>query len=142
MKMPDKAVVPQPEELDREFYRATVAAGALCMQHCKQCGTWTHPARYYCPNCSSGEFSFDKVSGDARVYSYTVSHVTAESAWKDLVPYITIVAELSEGPRIVAAADGFKPDTVAIGQPLRIVTENKTEDFAFFWAQRAEEKRL
>jgi uncharacterized OB-fold protein len=139
MKMPDKAVVPQPEELDREFYRATVAAGTLCMQHCKQCGTWTHPARYYCPHCSSGEFSFDKVSGDARVYSYTVSHVTAESAWKDLVPYITIVAELPEGPRIVAATDGFKPDTVAIGQPLRIITENKTEDFAFFWAHPAEE---
>ena len=65
MKMPEKAVVPQPEELDREFYRATVAAGALCMQHCKQCGTWTHPARYYCPQCSSDEFSFDRVSGDA-----------------------------------------------------------------------------
>jgi uncharacterized OB-fold protein len=141
MKMPDKAVVPQPEELDREFYRATVAAGALCLQHCRQCGTWTHPARYYCPNCSSAEFSFEPVSGDARVYSYTVSHVTAESAWKDRVPYITIVAELSEGPRIVAAADGFEPDTVSIGQPLRIVTENKTEDFAFFWAQPAGEHK-
>jgi uncharacterized OB-fold protein len=78
------------------------------------------------------------VSGDARVYSYTVSHATAESAWKDLVPYITIVAELTEGPRIVAAADGFKPGAVAIGQRLRIVTENKTEDFAFFWAQLAD----
>ena len=138
MKMPEKAVVPQPEELDREFYRATVAAGALCMQHCKRCGTWTHPARYYCPHCSSDEFSFDRVSGDARVYSYTVSHTTAESAWKDLVPYITIVAELIEGPRIVAAAHGFKPDAVVIGQRLRIVTENKSEDFAFFWAQLAE----
>ena len=33
---------------------------------------------------------------------------------------------------------GFKPDTVVIGQRLRIVTENKSEDFAFFWAQLAE----
>jgi hypothetical protein len=142
MKMPDKAVVPQPEELDREFYRATVAAGALCIQHCSECGTWTHPARYYCPNCASGEFTFDKVSGRANVYSYTVSHVSAEPAWKDLVPYTTIVAELAEGPRIVAAADGFKADSVAIGQPVRVVTENKTDDFAFFWAQPAEEKQL
>jgi len=137
MKMPDKAAIPQPEELDREFYRATVTAGALCVQHCSRCGTWTHPARYYCPNCSSGEFTFDKVSGRASVYSYTVSHVSAESAWKDLVPYISIVAELAEGPRIVAAADGLKADSVAIGQSLRIITENKTDDFAFFWAQPA-----
>jgi uncharacterized OB-fold protein len=140
MKMPEKAVVPQPEELDREFYKATVAAGALCVQHCSQCGRWTHPARYYCPNCSSDKFSFDKVSGSAHVYSYTVSHASAEQAWKDLVPYITIVAELAEGPRIVAAANGFTPDTVAIGRPLRIVTESKADDFAFFWAQPAEEK--
>jgi uncharacterized OB-fold protein len=137
MRMPDKAAVPQPEELDREFYRATVAAGALCIQHCRQCGTWTHPARYYCPNCSSGEFSFDKVSGRASIYSYTVSYASAESAWKDLVPYITIVAELAEGPRIVAAAQGFTPDAVTIGEPLDIVTENRTEDFAFFLAQPA-----
>jgi uncharacterized OB-fold protein len=82
------------------------------------------------------------VSGDARVYSYTVSHATAESAWRDLVPYITIVAELSEGPRIVAAADGFKPDTIVIGQRLRIVTENRSEDFAFFWAKLAEGSSL
>jgi uncharacterized OB-fold protein len=135
MKMPDKAVVPQPEELDREFYRASIAAGALCIQHCSQCGAWTHPARYYCPNCSSGEFRFDQVSGRASIYSYTISHTTADSAWKDLVPYITLVAELSEGPRIVVAAHGFKPETVTIGQPVQVFTENKTEDFAFFWAQ-------
>jgi uncharacterized OB-fold protein len=141
MKMPDKGVVPQPEELDREFYRATVAAGVLCMQHCSQCGAWTHPARYYCPNCSSGEFTFDPVSGKASVYSYTISHLSTDSAWKNLVPYTSIVAELVEGPRIVAAAAGFLPGTVAIGQPLRISTENKTDDFAFFWARPAEEKQ-
>jgi uncharacterized OB-fold protein len=139
MKMPDKAVVPQPEELDREFYRATVNAGALCIQRCKQCGTWTHPARYYCPQCSSGEFSFERVSGKATVYSYTVSHVSAESAWKDRPPYLSIVAELAEGPRIVAAADGVDVKSIAIGQSLRIVTENRTEDFAFFLAQPPQE---
>lgn len=139
MGMPEKAAVPQPEELDREFYRATVSAGTLCIQHCGQCGAWTHPARYYCPKCSSNEFTFDKVSGDARVYSYTVSYVSAEPAWKDFVPYITIVAELAEGPRVVAAAAGFSPDTVALDQPLRIVIENKTDDFAFLWARSAKD---
>ncbi len=138
MKMPEKAVVPQPEELDREFYRATVAAGALCIQHCSQCGLWTHPARYFCPRCASGDFSFDRVSGKACVYSFTVSHVTAEPAWKDRVPYLTVVAELEEGPRIVAAADGIDLHSVAIGQALQIVTENRTEDFAFFLAQPAQ----
>ena len=130
-----QAFVPQPEELDLEFYKATVAAEALCVQRCSACGTWTHPARYYCPSCASPDFSFEKVSGRATVYSYTVSYFTTEAAWKSLVPYVTVVAELDEGPRIVAAARGIAPDGIAIGQRLRIVTENKSTEFAFFWAE-------
>ena len=130
-----QAFVPQPEELDLEFYKATVAAEALCVQRCSACGTWTHPARYYCPNCASPDFSFEKVSGRATVYSYTVSHYTTEAAWKSLLPYVTVVAELDEGPRIVAAARDITPDGIAIGQRLRIVTENKSTEFAFFWAE-------
>jgi uncharacterized OB-fold protein len=131
-----QAFVPQPDELDLDFFKATVAAGALCLQRCSACGTWTHPARYYCPSCASPDFSFEKVSGNATVYSYTVIHFTVEAAWKPLVPYVTIVAELAEGPRIVAGARGIAPDEIAIGLPLRIVTENKSAEFAFFWAER------
>ena len=130
-----QAFVPQPEELDLEFYKATVAAEALCVQRCSACGTWMHPARYYCPSCASPDFSFEKVSGRASVYSYTVSHYTTEAAWKSLLPYVTVVAELDEGPRIVAAARGIAPDGIAIGQRLRIVTENRSTEFAFFWAE-------
>ena len=134
-----QAFVPQPDELDLEFYKATVAAGALCIQRCGMCGTWTHPARYYCPNCASPDFSFQRVNGRATVYSYTVSHFTTEAAWKSLVPYVTVVAKLAEGPRIVAAARGFAADEIAIDQALRIVTENKSPEFAFFWAEPSEE---
>jgi uncharacterized OB-fold protein len=133
-----QAYVPQPDELDLEFFKATVAAGALCIQRCSACGTWTHPARYYCPSCASPDFSFEKVSGRATVYSYTVSHFSVEAAWKPLVPYVTIVAELEEGPRIVAGASGIAPDEIAIGQTLRIATENKSAEFAFFRAERRE----
>lgn len=132
-----QALVPRPDELNLDFYQATVSANALCIQRCKQCRTWTHPARYFCPNCSSPDYSFEKVSGRATVHSYTVSHFSVEPYWKALVPYTTIVAELEEGPRIVAAAKDIKSDTVTIGMPVRIVTENKSEDFAFFWAEPA-----
>jgi len=44
------------------------------------------------------------------------------------------------GDVLHAHADGFEAGSVAIGRPVRVVTENKTDDFAFFWAQPAEEK--
>ncbi len=128
-------MVPRPDELDVEFYKATVAANALCIQRCQECGTWTHPARYYCPNCFSGKFAFEKMSGRATIHSYTVTHFTVEPAWKPFLPYVTIVAELEEGPRIVASAKGMDPEQVAIGSSIRIVTENKSPEFAIFWAE-------
>ena len=130
--------VPRPDELDLEFYQAVVKAGALHVQHCNICGTWTHPARYYCPNCSSGDYSFAAASGRATVYSYTVSHMSVEPQWQALVPYVTIVAELEEGPRLVATARDIPADKVAIGMPIRIVPETKSPDFAVFWAERAQ----
>ena len=129
--------VPRPDELDLEFFQVVAKAGALHVQRCNACGTWRHPPRYYCPNCSSGDYSFAAASGRAKVYSYTVSHMSVEPAWQALVPYVTIVAELEEGPRLVTTAKGIRPDEVAIGMPVRIVTETKSPDFAIFRAERA-----
>ena len=132
-------MIPKPDELDLEFYQAVVNAGALRIQHCKACGTWTHPARYYCPQCSSGDFEFAAPSGRATVYSWTVSHFSVEPAWQPFVPYVSIVAELAEGPRLVATARNIRPEEVGIGMPIRIVPETKSPDFAIFWAEPAGE---
>lgn len=128
-------MVPKPDELDLDFYQAVVKAGALCLQRCDDCGTHTHPARYYCPSCSSGAFRFATVGGRGTVYSYTVSHMSVEPAWQAHVPYVTLVVELPEGPRIVATARGLKPEDVRIGQPVQVIAEAKSADFAIFWAE-------
>ena len=140
MKAFPEIKIPRPDELDLEFYQAVAKAGALHVQRCDACATWTHPPRYYCPKCSSGDFSFAPTSGRATVYSYTVSHMSVEPSWQAVVPYVTIVAELEEGPRIIATAKDIRPDQIAIGMPIRIVTETKSPDFAIFWAERAEGK--
>jgi len=130
--------VPRPDELDLGFYQAVVKAGVLHVQRCNACATWRHPATYYCPRCASGDYSFATASGRATVYSYTVSHMSVEPQWQAHVPYVTIVAELEEGPRLVAAARDIPAHKVAIGMPIRIVTETKSPDFAVFWAERAQ----
>jgi uncharacterized OB-fold protein len=128
-----KIRLPQPDDLDLKFYEATAAAGKLCIQHCDECGQWTHPARYYCPACSSARFSFRPVSGRASVHSYTVSHFSVEPAWKDQVPYVAIVAELAEGPRVIARSS-VSPDAIAIGMPITVAVEVVSPEFSFVWA--------
>jgi len=130
-------MIPKPDELDLDLYQAIVRQGAPCLQRCTDCGAHTHPPRYYCPVCSSGNFSFEPVSGRGTVYSYTVSHMSVEPAWQPLVPFLTLVVELDEGPRIVATARDIGAQDVRLGMPVRVTTEARSDDFAIFWAEPA-----
>lgn len=136
MSAQEKAI-PKPTELDLEFYQSITATGDLHIQRCKACGTCSHPPRYYCPNCFSGDFEFDRVTGDGFVYSFTVSHFSVEPAWQAEIPYVTVVVELDEGPRLVGAGRGFDPSHVEIGARVRVVPEKRTDDFAFLWVEPA-----
>lgn len=127
----------QPDDLDLAFFNAVAEAGKLCLQHCQDCGTWTHPARYYCPNCSSENQRFEPVSGKAEIHSYTISHFTVEKQWKDLVPYAAIVAETEEGPRLVTRTD-IPRDKIAIGAPITLRVEVMDEEFSFIWSDLPE----
>jgi uncharacterized OB-fold protein len=128
-------MIPKPDELDLDLYQAIVNQGKICMQRCSSCSMHTHPPRYYCPSCSSPLFTFAPVSGLGIVYSYTVSHMSVEPAWQPLVPFLTLVVELQEGPRIVATARNIDLRFVNIGLPVRVITEAKGTDFAIFWAE-------
>jgi uncharacterized OB-fold protein len=85
----------------------------------------------FCGKCFSGDYSFEQISGAGTVYSYTISRHTAEAAWQDELPYLTVVVELDEGPRIVAAAVTDDPTTVRIGQRVHVIPEKRTDDFAY-----------
>lgn len=126
--------LPEPDDLDAAFYRATAEAGRLMIQCCSACGRRTHPARYFCPSCSSPDFTFQPVSGRARVHSWTVSHFSVESAWKDRLPFVTIVAELEEGPRVVARTDTITPQSLALESPITVSVEVVSSDFSYLWA--------
>jgi len=131
---PVSKAIPRPTELDLEFFQAAVRAGGLHVQRCEDCGDAHHPPRMYCPKCFSPRYEFTP-STRGSVYSHTVSHYTAEKAWKDLVPYATIVVELADGPRVVGTARGIGLDELKIGLPVRVVTEAVTEDFAYLWVE-------
>jgi uncharacterized OB-fold protein len=67
------------------------------------------------------------------VHSYTVTHLSFDPAWSAEAPFATLVVELDEGPRVVAAARGMAPDEVAIGRRVRVTVEPRGEEFAFLW---------
>jgi uncharacterized protein len=125
-------VIGKPDDLNLELFQTIVTTGHMCLQRCDECATFSHPPRMYCRTCFSGNYTYPQISGAGAVYSYTISRHTAEAAWQDELPYLTVVVELDEGPRVVGAATLADPTAVRIGQRVHVVPEKRTDDFAYF----------
>ena len=125
-------VIGKPDDLNLELFQKIVSSGQMRLQQCGSCGHFSHPPRMYCGSCFSGDYGYPEVSGAGTLYSYTISHHTAEPAWQDELPYLTVVVELDEGPRVVGAATLADWGTVRIGQRARVIPEKRTDDFAYF----------
>lgn len=132
--------VPHSEWLVADWHHACVAADALTIQRCLGCGRWRHPPRRFCPQCASPQASFLPVHGTGTVHSLAVSHRSMDPGWQAQVPYATLVVELGEGPRVLAATHA-SPAEVPIGTAVACTIERRTDDFALLWADPITDSR-
>ena len=127
--------VPKTEWLVRDWHHATITSGTLCVQCCTACGHFRHPPRRFCSSCASAESAFVSVAGTGTVYTYLISHRSLDPAWNERVPFVTVVVELDEGPRVLAGTD-LTPGSLAINDRVRISIERRSDDFAQLWTDR------
>ena len=109
-------------------------AGQVCVQRCGECGRWRHPPRRFCPACHSRSASFEPVAGQGSVVSFVVSHRSMDPGWQARAPYATLVVELPEGPRLLAATTQ-PPGDVEVGMQVQLRAERRSEDFSLVWAE-------
>ncbi|NLA37280.1 MAG: hypothetical protein GX868_16560, partial [Actinobacteria bacterium] len=89
--------------LHAAWYAANAAAGRLTAQRC-ECGAWRMPARYRCATCHSEVWSFEAVTQQATVRSWTVTHRPFHFGFADAVPYALLIVEVPEGMRLLVHA--------------------------------------
>ena len=113
---------PALDPLSRPFWEAA-AQGALAIQRCEECGHYQHPPRPLCEQCASSEHGFATVSGRGRVYSYTVNHQRNVAGFEDAVPYVNLIVELEEQPRLFVLGDlpAGEAEWVAIDVPVEVM---------------------
>lgn len=126
--------MPKPEWLVLDWHHACIEADALTVQRCDACGTLRQPPRRFCARCASPASSFEPVAGTGTVRSLAVSHRSLDPGWQAEVPFATLVVELDEGPRVLAATK-MGPDEVGIGTAVHCTVERRSEDFALVWAE-------
>ena len=135
--MIENAPLPQIDETTRPFWDGT-AAGELRVQKCGSCHARRFPPRPMCPVCRSLDVEWEAMSGRATVWSFIVPHPPLLPAFMPVAPYNVIVVALDEDPnlRMVgnllaapdAAINSVDPETITIGEPVRVVFQPAGEE--------------
>lgn len=124
--------LPTPHGLHAEFFRLAASTGRVHLQRCRDCRRVRHPPRHYCAACGSDGWDFVPTANGGTVYSAVVAHRAFGPAPVPELPYVAVVVELREGPRILGTGHGSPPADWVIGRPVRIDVHAVGEAFAAF----------
>jgi uncharacterized OB-fold protein len=122
--------LPRPisPELTRPFWEAA-RRHELLMPRCTTCDYVFFYPRSECPRCLSTHLEWVKVSGRARLHSFTVVQQPANAAFRDDVPYVYAVVQLDEGPRLVSNIVQCDIEALRVDMPLEAVFDDVTPEW-------------
>ena len=121
-----KKPVPVPDDLSRPFWAAALER-RLVVQRCAACGYYNHPPRPFCDACLAQELPFEPVSGRGTIFSFTVMHQRDVAGFEQDAPFINIVVELAEQPRLLMVSNlpiAERPN-VSIGASVEVDFEDR-----------------
>ena len=120
---------PAADELTGPFW-AAARRRELVVQRCGDCGAWQHPPGTRCYRCGdTAHLAFERVSGDARIVSWTRVLQGLVGGFEAAVPYVNVVVELVEQPGLYMVTDlpGDDPGLAGglkVGAPMRVDFED------------------
>lgn len=112
-------LIPPTTALTQPYWEAA-KRNQLVVQHCPGCGHRAFPPRANCPACGEADLSWEPVSGQGTVYTFTVSHRAPHPVFGNQVPLVVAVVELIEGPRMITNIVGCDPSEVSVGSAVRV----------------------
>ena len=99
----------------------------LRIQRCTACAHHQFFPRIYCTKCFSDRLEWVDASGKATVLSFTIVRRPVSPAFASEVPYVVALVTLDEGPQMMTNIIGCAPEEVAIGMPVEVIFEDRSE---------------
>ena len=123
--------LPAADELTQPFWEAAKQQ-QLVVQRCRACGYFNHPPRSVCDACQSQQLAFEPVSGKGSIYTFSVMYQQNIAGFEEQVPYLNILVELDEQPRLfmVANLPGTERDKIKIGGQVEVYFEKIDEEIS------------
>jgi uncharacterized OB-fold protein len=120
-----RADFPLPDLADERTaeYFAGAARGELVLPRCDSCNRFVWYPEDECPHCGARSFTWTRVSGRGRVFTWTVVRRAFLPASEEMVPFVTALVSLEEDPavRIVSYLVDCEPDALAADLPVEAV---------------------
>lgn len=110
------------------MFWAEAKAHRLTIPRCLDCGRYHFYPRALCPHCHSDRLEWTSVSGRGTIYSYTVARKPAGPAFAADVPYVIVIVQLAEGPRMMSTLIADDVGQVRIGMAVEVVFEDVTDE--------------
>lgn len=127
METPKKPV-PAVTPWGMPFWEGT-RQGKLMIQKCSDCNKHIFYPRLVCPHCFSDNVGWVQASGRGTVYSYTVVHSNAPSAFLADMPYVVAVIRLEEGVQMLSNIVGCDFNDLRCDMPVEVTFEKLTDEF-------------
>lgn len=131
--MPDAVTRPRPrpDAVSQGFWDAA-ERGELAIQRCVACRRFQHPPHALCQDCGGAELRFEPVSGEATLWSWTLTHRSVLDGFDAALPYACMVVELREQPGLLMLSDliGREAEraTLKPGTAMRVIFPPRTGD--------------
>lgn len=111
--------IPTPET---EAFWEGCAEGRFLLQHCGDCKHLQFYPRPVCTRCHGANLEWRAADGGGCIHSYTTVYRGPGPAFDADVPYLLVLVDLDEGPRIMANLRAT-PEDVEIGSRVRLYFE-------------------
>lgn len=118
-------ILPAVTELTAPYWEAA-RRHRLVVQR-SACGRLSHPPVASCPACHDSRFTWEQMSGDGTVHAFTWVNHSVHPVSAGHTPYILVLVELSEGPRILTNLRHCAVQDVHVGLPVRVLFEDVTD---------------
>jgi uncharacterized OB-fold protein len=89
--------------------------GELVLLRCDNCGFTILPNVALCERCGSCAWTPFASTGRGAVYSYTAVHRPPEERFAARVPYVIVLVDLDDGPRIMGVLDDVDANHGLVG---------------------------
>ncbi len=102
----------------------------LVVARCDHCGQFRSPPTPYCPTCLEQTLTYQEVSGDATIFTFSIVRHAVIPELGDHVPYVIAIVELAGagGARLMTNIVTDDPGSLRIGQPVRVAWDDVDDE--------------